>query len=977
MGGPSPLASRKTMTQKPDPHSASATEAAALQLRLASIGLDPDGLASLAKHAEQFVPRIDAVLARFYVRLQQQPELAAMLNVPGLMPRLIAAQRAYAAGLFTPAIDAAYVAERLRIGETHHRVRLTPQWYLSAYAVLTEELVCGLLEQGAIADALTMLQRLLFDASLTLDAYGMCTERDVTEAAEASKSSRTEGPTNRPIAMGTAPSGSGSGMTRVRLTMENAEQRRDFLGLDATAQAELHAAAPVLLRAVPAVLQDFYRFFSAHPMAERLVPPPVVARLQQQVASYWHELAHGTFDRPYAASRMRIGIVHERIGLSSQWYLTGLGRQLAGLVATLWRDHPNASGAVRALLRAAYFDATFVVDAYMEARAESVLRNEGYATRLVASLTAGICIIDDRHRVISANRSLLDLAGIDAAMLQHMPVATVLPIAALDEMLSQLDASRGTRVSAQCLFAGRRLRMTALHLQEGDATSHIAIVLEDITELQSIANVIDQEASEMAALIHAAPDVLWAVELPSWTVLSISRQVLALTGRRDLAYVGRADAWLAQLPESDRERLRRLAQTMQPGHSAELEHRIDHQDGGSAWALTRLRRLTKRDGREILVATTTDVTAMRDQGERRLREIGQLAGGVAHELNNALTAVMGELQLLDLDGLRPELDESRRRGLAACDRAAQVTRQLLAFAQRQVLRPQRLDLGIFLHQLRPKLANVLGPGCNLELAAQGSALHCNVDPQQFENALVQLVANAREAMAARGTLSIACFAIEERNLALVVRDDGHGMTTESAARAFEPFFTTRPGRGAGLGLSMVQGFVRQSGGEIHLESVLGAGTTVHLRLPRAIETADPATATGPRQKPALLIVEDDAMVRDIILRAAAAVGFRTLAVATAEQALETLESTTVDAMFADIMLGPGMDGLSLALQLRGRMPELPITLSSGYLASQFSRAEELREFAFLEKPFPMAALKAALTALITATTRRARGPLTR
>jgi CheY-like chemotaxis protein len=173
----------------------------------------------------------------------------------------------------------------------------------------------------------------------------------------------------------------------------------------------------------------------------------------------------------------------------------------------------------------------------------------------------------------------------------------------------------------------------------------------------------------------------------------------------------------------------------------------------------------------------------------------------------------------------------------------------------------------------------------------------------------------------------------------------------------------------------VQGIIAQSGGELRVESALGRGTTVRLRLPLASTPDSVAAADGPRQRPCLLIVEDDAMVRDIVVRTAAGAGFRTLAVATAEHALELLEAATIDAMFADIMLGPGMDGLALARRLRGQMPELPIVLSSGYLADQLANADELRHFHFLEKPFPLAALQTALAAMLPPVARRAQRPL--
>ena len=338
---------------------------------------------------------------------------------------------------------------------------------------------------------------------------------------------------------------------------------------------------------------------------------------------------------------------------------------------------------------------------------------------------------------------------------------------------------------------------------------------------------------------------------------------------------------------------------------------------------------------------------------QRLESVGQLTGGIAHDFNNLLTVIQGNLQVLgDLPSLAE--DENARQLLGAAGRAsrrgAELTGKLLAFSRRQVLQPRAVDTAAMLHSLADMLRRTLDQRIRIEVELASAELHVMADPGQLEAALLNIAINARDAMPAGGVLRFraeACGAlppdvlagIEDMRdgcVAISIADTGSGMSAETRERAFEPFFTTKEaGRGTGLGLSTVYGFVKQSKGAIRLDSVVDQGTTVTLYVPRPVAAAEAASDTsGAGEVPEdlrVLLVEDDPEVRAVMRHFLDSLRCKVVEAPSAEQALLALSAgERFDLLLSDIALGPGMRGTELAAQAQERFPELSIVLMSGF-----------------------------------------------
>jgi PAS domain S-box-containing protein len=344
---------------------------------------------------------------------------------------------------------------------------------------------------------------------------------------------------------------------------------------------------------------------------------------------------------------------------------------------------------------------------------------------------------------------------------------------------------------------------------------------------------------------------------------------------------------------------------------------------------------------------------------QRLESVGQLTGGIAHDFNNLLTVIQGNLQVLA--ELPADADDLQRRQLVdaafrASRRGAELTGKLLAFSRRQVLQPRDIDLAAMLHSLSDMLRRTLDQRIRIAVEMPPMELAVRADPGQLESALLNIAINARDAMPDGGLLRFRVEPCEQLPksvatelgddaasadgfVAIAIDDSGAGMTAEARERAFEPFFTTKePGRGTGLGLSTVYGFVRQSRGAVTLDSAPGSGTTVTLYLPRpASERAVPAIdAVADWKIPAglaVLLVEDDAEVRQVMRRFLETLGGAVTEATSGEQAMLLLETGRRFALLlSDIALGAGIRGTELAARAQALRPELAVVLMSGYSA---------------------------------------------
>ncbi|HEY0232254.1 MAG TPA: PAS domain S-box protein [Dokdonella sp.] len=334
---------------------------------------------------------------------------------------------------------------------------------------------------------------------------------------------------------------------------------------------------------------------------------------------------------------------------------------------------------------------------------------------------------------------------------------------------------------------------------------------------------------------------------------------------------------------------------------------------------------------------------------QRLEAIGQLTGGVAHDFNNLLTVISGNLQLLeDEDSFGADRAAIIQSALRAVGSGAALTRKLLAFARRQRLSPRAIAPRAWLGELSLLLKRTLGETVVVRIECESHLPDVFADPGELDAALVNLALNARDAMPRGGELTIA--AVEHdvagdeeaaelargRYIAISVADTGIGMAPEVLARALEPFFTTKgPGKGSGLGLSMVYGFAKQSGGAMTIESQLGYGTRVALQLPQApAGRADTVLRERPLKSSGgetVLVVEDEPDVRGIAVAFLRSLGYSSLVASTAEEALGLLRNhARIELLFSDVVLGSGMTGVDLAHAARRLRPGLPVLLASGY-----------------------------------------------
>jgi signal transduction histidine kinase len=349
--------------------------------------------------------------------------------------------------------------------------------------------------------------------------------------------------------------------------------------------------------------------------------------------------------------------------------------------------------------------------------------------------------------------------------------------------------------------------------------------------------------------------------------------------------------------------------------------------------------------------------------EERLRQaqkmevVGQLAGGVAHDFNNLLAIIYGNLDLLD-EALadRPDLRQIVQNTMNAASRGASLTHQLLAYSRLQPLDPRVLDVGKLVVDMTKLLQRTLGETIEIQTEVADNLWKTLIDPNQLENALLNLSVNARDAMPNGGKLTIeaqnaildAAYAEEHlevtpgRYVMLAVTDTGIGMSREVAQRALEPFFTTKPtGQGTGLGLSMVYGFVKQSKGHIKIYSEEGHGTSVKLYLPVAVTDEEDSRISSdrnelPAAKPGevVLVVEDDSMVLRLAVQLLTGLGYQTLEARDGPEAIAMLErSGRIDLLFTDVVLPKGMNGTALARTAQSRRPQLKVLYMSGYTAN--------------------------------------------
>ncbi|MGI4809869.1 MAG: PAS domain S-box protein [Janthinobacterium lividum] len=519
-------------------------------------------------------------------------------------------------------------------------------------------------------------------------------------------------------------------------------------------------------------------------------------------------------------------------------------------------------------------------------------------------------------------------------------------------------------------------------------------------DLQALAASLEQQVAERTR----ERDRLWRLSRDPFLIcdaqgiwLSVNPVWTELLGWTEKELLGRTSEWIEHPDDRDRTRANTGA-VADGGGANRFENRFRARDGSYHWF-----SWTAIETEGLIYCVARDVTAEREQEEARARlenqlrqsqkmeAVGQLTGGLAHDFNNLLTGVTGSLELMQTriaQGRIKDIDRYINAAQGAAKRAAALTHRLLAFSRRQTLDPKPTDVNRLVHGMEDLIQRTVGPAITLEpMVGAGGLWPTLVDPSQLENALLNLCINARDAMPDGGKITVETGnrwlderTARERGLppgqyvSLCVSDTGTGMPPDVIAKAFDPFFTTKPiGQGTGLGLSMIYGFAKQSGGQVRIYSEVGKGTNVCIYLPRHLGEADAAElaselADAPRGEAGqtVLVVDDEPTVRMLVTEVLEDLGYRAIEAADGAAGLQVLQSDTrIDLLVTDVGLPGGMNGRQVADAARIPRPELKVLFITGYAENAVISHGHLDPgMHVLTKPFAMEALASRIKDLI-------------
>jgi PAS domain S-box-containing protein len=522
--------------------------------------------------------------------------------------------------------------------------------------------------------------------------------------------------------------------------------------------------------------------------------------------------------------------------------------------------------------------------------------------------------------------------------------------------------------------------------------------LRDINE--SLSHQVAAHAVDRDRLWRISPDVMAAASLDTGRFLTVNPAFTEAFGWS--AEEATTRPFMDMVHPDDREDVAHHMGILAEGTPLlGYQTRVLHKNGSHRWV-----QWTISPEGKLLYGVARDITAEKHQADalrqaedalrqsQKMEAVGQLTGGLAHDFNNMLAGVSGHLELMKLRlrmGQTADLPARIDAALGVTQRAAALTHRLLAFSRRQALDPKPTSVNALVMSMNDLICRSAGPSISLRTRLQASLWTTLCDPNQLESALLNLANNARDAMPEGGAI-----VIETENavvkplqagrygdlkpgeyVLVTVRDSGAGMPPDVLARAFDPFFTTKPmGQGTGLGLSMVYGFARQSGGHVRIDSTAGQGTEVRLLLPRLIaEAVPPAAPAGDSdsdsalpaasRKGVVLVVDDEADIRCVMAEVLRLQGYTVLEAADAPEALRQLHETRPDMLVTDVGLPNGMNGRQLADQVRVQWPQMPVLLVTGYAESTVMRNETLpAQMELLTKPFAMMALAERVGAML-------------
>ncbi len=516
-----------------------------------------------------------------------------------------------------------------------------------------------------------------------------------------------------------------------------------------------------------------------------------------------------------------------------------------------------------------------------------------------------------------------------------------------------------------------------------------------------------ESESRFRNMADHAPVMMWMTD-PDGAITYLNRGWLDFTGQSIETGLG-VGAWLAVHPDERTSVESQFARANQTHQAFRAECRLRRADGIYRWTLSvaaprlgdhgeflghigSVLDITERREAERILHRTNEIleqrvaAALKERAEveeqlrqaQKMEAIGRLTGGVAHDFNNVLQVISGNLQMLTRDvAANPRAERRLQTAVAGVARGSKLASQLLAFGRRQPLAPKVVNLGRLIIGIDDMLRRALTEGIEIEAVMGGGLWNAFVDPAQVENALLNLAINARDAMDGHGKLTIEAsnaflddaYAAQHGDVSpgqyvmVAVTDTGHGIAPDLLDRVFEPFFTTKPeGEGTGLGLSMVYGFVKQSGGHIKIQSEVGHGTTVRIYLPRSHQReeveADAATSLASGGSETVLVVEDDDSVRQTVVGMLSDLGYRVIEAPDAQTALAMVESgAAIDLLFSDVVMPGPLRSSEMARQARQRLPNMAVLFTSGYTASAIMHGGRLDDgVELLSKPYTFEAL---------------------
>ena len=597
------------------------------------------------------------------------------------------------------------------------------------------------------------------------------------------------------------------------------------------------------------------------------------------------------------------------------------------------------------------------VDELMQARARSEA-TEKRLTETLNSISEGFMVLDQGWKITFANR---------AATAALMRADGELVGRNIWDEFPEARGSQFDRSYREAILTGKAVTFeeyfppleTWFEVRAHPTPEGLAIHFRDVTERHRSLEALRASEERFRLVTNVTNDVIWDRDFATDECWWNEHMALQFGHEAEVSRL--PGFWASHIHSEDRERVLTSLKAVLGGARNDWsdEYRFMRADGSQAQVVDQGLVIRDAEGAPVrMLGSMVDVTR-RTETEAQLREaqkleaVGQLTGGVAHDFNNLLTVIIGTAEALaERLGDDAESVLLAEMTSAAAQRGAELTSRLLAFARRQPLEPQATDIARLIMEFDPILRRTLSEEIDLEVVARGPLWRAMVDPGQLETAVLNLVINARDAMAQGGRLTIeACNVSLDETYARMhqevtvgeyvlvsVSDSGCGMPPDIALRVFEPFFTTKEvGQGSGLGLSMVYGFAKQSHGHVKIYSEPGEGTTIRLYLPRAHAVQETVPADrGPARAMVggherVLVVEDDPMVRDHVARQLRGLGYAVTEVSDGQKALEHLKSDAdYDLLFTDVVMPGGLNGRQLAQAARLLHPNLRVLFTSGY-----------------------------------------------